>query len=199
MIARHRGDMRIHSRWRPVPRPTPLEPSESSAVDERLDAPMEETASLERQDAAAELQARRSRAPIAIATLAVLALIAGHQTIGHRAAMAALPGTPREWVDQWTAAALNDPGKVCGRLFSPALTAAFPRGWGRTCNAYFASARLDSFRILRVLQDGDTAAVEGREVAPAHRGWGYFTMLLNRTKPGWRAIDIVPGGPVRPR
>jgi hypothetical protein len=108
-----------------------------------------------------------------------------------------LPSTPRAWVDQWTAASLNDPGRVCGRLFAPALASAFKSDTGRSCIGYYRQVNSTSFRIRRVRQDGGGAAVEARQVGAA-RNWGYFTVLLSHVGAGWQAIDIVPGGSVRP-
>jgi hypothetical protein len=47
-------------------------------------------------------------------------------------------------------------------------------------------------------KDGGAAAVEGRKIGPA-RNWGHITVLLSHVDAGWQAIDIVPGGCVRPR
>jgi hypothetical protein len=49
-----------------------------------------------------------------------------------------------------------------------------------------------------VIQDGGTATVEAQQVAVG-RTRGYFTVVLSRLHGGWQAVDIVPGGPVRPR
>jgi hypothetical protein len=58
--------------------------------------------------------------------------------------------------------------------------------------------RSSSFRIRHVLEDGSTAAVEGRQLDHGRR-WGYFTMVLSHVHGGWQAVDIVPGGSVRLR
>jgi hypothetical protein len=142
---------------------------------------------------------RRRRGPlIGVITVAAVAVIAGQQH-GSRAPIArSLPSTPQEWVDQWTAASLNDPGLVCGTLFAPALAGAFKSDTGRSCVAYYRSVKSTSFRIRRVLEDASAASVEARQVGAA-RNWGYFTVLLSHVGTGWQAIDIVPGGSVRPR
>jgi hypothetical protein len=31
------------------------------------------------------------------------------------------------------------------------------------------------------------------------RKWGYITLILSHVHNGWQALDIVPGGSVRPR
>lgn len=183
MIARHRGEERVHSRWRPMP------PAARAAESEEPQ-PVE--------PAASPRQGRRRGPLIGVVTVAAVAVIAGqHQ--GDRAASAPpLPSTPREWVEQWTAASLNDPGQVCERLFAPALASAFKSDAGRSCVGYYRKVTSASFRIRRILADGDAAAVEARQVG-AGRNWGYFTVLLSHVDAGWQAIDIVPGGSVRPR
>jgi hypothetical protein len=125
-------------------------------------------------------------------------VIAGQQHGGRAPAAPSLPSTPRAWVDQWAAASLNDPGHVCSRLFAPALASAFKSDTGHSCLAYYRNVTTRSFRIRRILADGDAAAVEARQVGAA-RNWGYFTVLLSHLGSGWQAIDIVPGGSVRPR
>ena len=141
----------------------------------------------------------RRRGPlIGVVTVAAVAVIAGQQHGGSKPTTPPLPSTPRQWVDQWAAASLNDPGRVCGRLFAPALASAFKSDTGRSCSAYYRMVTSPSFRIRRVVVDGDAAAVEGHQVGTA-RNWGYFTVLLSHVGGGWQAVDIVPGGSVRPR
>ncbi|MFZ1996629.1 MAG: hypothetical protein WAU75_21125 [Solirubrobacteraceae bacterium] len=124
-------------------------------------------------------------------------MIAGQQHGGH-APPARLPTTPQQWVDQWTAASAKNPEKVCDQLFAPALATAFRPDTGRTCVAYYTNVTSSSFRVRHILRDGSAAAIEAHQVG-ARRTWGYFTMLLSRIHAGWQAVDIVPGGPVRPR
>lgn len=142
---------------------------------------------------------RRRRGPLfGVVTVAAVAVIAGQQHGGRAPGASRLPSTPRQWVDQWAAASLNDPGRVCGRLFAPALASAFRSDTGRSCVAYYRNVKSTSFRIRRVVEDGPAAAVEARQVRAAWN-WGYFTVLLSHVGAGWQAIDIVPGGSVRPR
>lgn len=96
------------------------------------------------------------------------------------------------------AASLDDPGRVCRQLFAPALAAVFKADTGRSCLDYYNDVNAKSFRIRHVLVDGYAAAVEVREVG-MKPNWGYVTMLLSHVEHGWQAVDIVPGGPVRPR
>ena len=103
-----------------------------------------------------------------------------------------------QWVEQWTAASLDNPGRVCRQLFAPALAAVFKADTGRSCLDYYNDVNAKSFRIRHVLVDGNAAAVEVREVG-LRPNWGYVTMILSHVEQGWQAVDIVPGGPVRPR
>jgi hypothetical protein len=131
-------------------------------------------------------------------TVVAVAVIAGQQHAGRAPSAPPLPSTPQQRVDQWTAASLNDPGRVCGRLFVPALASAFKSDTGRSCTAYYGNVKSRSFRIQRLLQTGDAAAIEARQGGAA-RNWGSFTVLLSHVDGGWQAIDLVPGGSVRPR
>ena len=96
----------------------------------------------------------------------------------------------------WAAAAVDNPSRVCHTLYAPALAAAYKPVTGRTCLAYFANTSSASFRIRRVLIDGNAAAVEARQTGQRPH-WGYFTMLLSHVADGWQAIDLVPGAPIR--
>ncbi len=190
MIARHRGDLRAHSRWRPsLPAGFPQRPD--IAQD---DEPQREHEQLGPEQA----RQRRPRVLIAVVTVVAVASIAGQQYANRAPTAPPLPVTPQQWVDQWTAASLNNPGRVCGQLFAPALAKAFKPDTGHSCSAYYSNVKSTSFRIRHVLQDGGSAAVEAQQVG-APRNWGYFTVLLSHVHQGCQAIDIVPGGPVRPR
>ena len=87
---------------------------------------------------------------------------------------------------------------MCQHLFAPALATAFKADTGRTCLAYYSSVTSSSFRIRHVIQDGPTAAIEAQQLGHG-RKWGYFTLIVSRVRSGWQAVDIVPGGSVRPR
>jgi hypothetical protein len=87
---------------------------------------------------------------------------------------------------------------VCHHLFARALTSAFKADTGETCLAYYHQIDSPSYRIRRTLQDGPSAAVEAQQLGHG-RAFGYFTILLSHLARGWQAIDIVPGGTVRPR
>jgi hypothetical protein len=192
VTARHRGDTRIHSRWRPAPPAVPSTVAEPEP-DER---PQDEPAESELLDQP-HARPRRWRATILLAVVVGVGAIAGSQHAGGTR-RAALPATPEQWVQRWTAASLDDPGRVCGQLFAPALAAAFKPDTGRSCTAYYGNVKSSPFRVRHILQDGAAAAIEARQVSAGHN-WGYFTILLSHRDHGWQAIDIVPGGPVRPR
>ena len=147
--------------------------------------------------AQAQIRPRGSCALIALATVIGIAVIATAQrAAGTR--KVPLPASPQQWVDQWTAASIEDPASVCWRLFAPALAAALEADTGRTCTRYYTSVSNSSFRVRHVLSDGPTATVEARQVAARAR-WGYFTIVLSHVPGGWQAVDIIPGGSVRPR
>lgn len=190
MIARHRGDLRTHSRWRP---------SASVSAPQQADLGQEDELPGEQAQFGPEQpRRRRPRTVITVVTLIAVAIIAAQQYAGRAPAASPLPSTPQQWIDQWTAASLNNPGRVCRQLFAPALAKAFRPDTGHSCSAYYSNVRSTSFRIRHVLQDGGSAAVEARQVGTP-RNWGYFTVLLSHIHRGWQAIDIVPGGPVGSR
>jgi hypothetical protein len=188
MTARHRGDTRIHSRWRPAAQQLVAhEPDQRELTDD---------ASVRPRRTLPAVAGVLAVAGIAATVVTVAVLVGGRGAA--RATSASLPTTPRRWVEQWTAASLDSPGLVCGQLFTPALASAFRADTGRSCIAYYRDVTSRSFRIRHVLQDGPTAAVEAQQVG-AGRKWGYFTMVLSHVHGGWQAVDIVPGGSVRPR
>jgi hypothetical protein len=88
----------------------------------------------------------------------------------------ALPWSPQQWVDQWTAASLGDPARVCRQLFAPALVRALQADTGRSCSRHYGSARRNSFLIRHILEDGGTAAVEAQQVNFRLKP-GYFTIV----------------------
>jgi hypothetical protein len=192
MIAPRRGDERIHSRWRAgVGATTPTPPS--TQADQRRTGIGDRLQALDRSAAGRRLRLGLIAAVVVIA----VAVIVGQPHV-RATAGAPLLSTPQQWVEQWMAASLDDPGRVCGQLFAPALAAAFKADTGRSCLDYYNDVSAKSFRIRHVLVDRDAAAVEVREVG-MRPNWGYVTMLLSHLKRGWQAVDIVPGGPVRPR
>ncbi len=198
MIARHRGDLRAHSRWRPS---TPaIPPSAPTATeDEGLPSRQPDEVPGELYDLDLSRASRRKpHALIAVATIVAVAVIAGQQHSASAPAAPRMPSTPQQWVSQWTAATLQSPAEVCGHLYAPALARAFKGDSGHSCIWYYTSVKSTSFRIRHVLVDGPAAAVEAHEVGSG-RKWGYFTMLLSHVGVGWQAVDVVPGGSVRAR
>jgi len=203
MIARHRGDERIHSRWRPGAAATTQAPAPRTQVaqlDERELDELEVVRQLgrrRRRPPRYPIRPRRSWALIAVVAVIGVAVIASQQH-ARQATGAVLPSTPQQWVQQWTAASIDNPGRVCRQLFAPALAAVFKADTSRSCLDYYNDVNAESFRIRHVLVDGNTAAVEVRQVG-MRPNWGYVTMILSHVDHGWQAVDIVPGGPVRPR
>jgi hypothetical protein len=191
MIARHRGEERLHSRWRPA--------ATTGIGSERRDADVVEP---DGDPIAPELVdppaagSRRFPALIGVAAVIAIAAIATHHN--RPAQSRDLPSTPRQWVQQWTAASLEDPARACQQPFAPALAAAFKADTGQSCLAYYRSVSNSSFRIRHVLEDGPTATVEAQQLGHGRR-WGYFTIVLSHLHGGWHAVDIAPGGSVRPR
>lgn len=188
MIARHRGDERIHTRWRPGGSATswPSRTTQAESIGDGHDG-------LERREA----RRRRSWGILATLVVVAVAVILSQLHLGGTAG-ARLPSTPQQWVEQWTAASMDNPSGVCRQLFAPALAAVFKVDTGKSCLDYYSDVNARSFRIRHVLVAGNAAAVEIREVG-MRPNWGYVTMLLSHVKQGWQAVDIVPGGPVRPR
>ena len=166
-----RGVVRAHSHWKPQRR---------SAV---APAPV------------APVSWRRARGRVlvmllaaAIAGLALAAVVIRRSATGS----VALPATPAAWLDAFSAGVARDSGDVCGRLLSPEFRAAMERDAHESCAAYYGRAQVLSIRVLRILHEGATAAIEVRYFP---RG-GYSTFVLNRQTTGWQAVAIVPGGPL---
>jgi hypothetical protein len=198
MIARHRGDLRVHSRWRPstlaAPPPPPTAPEDDALFIQRPDDLLNGQHELDPPRGSQ----RKPRALIALVTLAAVAVIAGHQHTASAPTVPRLPSAPQQWVSRWTAAALQSPAEVCNHLYAPALSRAFKGDTGHSCASYYTSVKSRSFRIRHVFEDGPTAAVEAQEVGAGRRS-GYVTMVLSRVHGGWQAVDVVPGGSVRAR
>jgi hypothetical protein len=187
VIARHRGDLRAHTRWRPAAPAAAPPAREPAELLNELQVPEQP-----------ETGRRRPRTLIAVATVVALVVIAGHQHTSRPPTTPPLPSTPQQWVDEWTDASLQNPAHVCNHLFAPALASAFTADTGHSCAWYYTSVKSTSFRIRHVLQDGGTAAVEAQQVS-AGRKWGAFTMVLSHVRGGWQAVDVVPGGSTRAR
>lgn len=198
MIARHRGDSRVHSRWRPstqgAPPPPPAAPEDDALLSQKPD----DLLSGQRELDPPRGSHRKPGALIALATIVAVAVIVGQQHTGSVPAPARLPSTPRQWVSRWNAAVLQSPAEVCDHLYAPALSRAFNGDTGHSCVSYYTSVKSTSFRIRHVLGDGPTAVVEVQEVG-AGRKPGYLTMFLSHIRGGWQAVDVLPGRSVRAR
>jgi hypothetical protein len=193
MIARHRGDSRVHSRWRPptpaAPPPPPTATEDDAVFSQQSDDLLSGQGDLDPPRGSH----RKPRALIAFATVVAVAVIAGEQHTASGPAVPRLPSTPQQWVSRWTAAELQNPAEVCDHLYAPALSRAFEGDTGHGCVSDYTSVNSSSFRIRHVLEDGPTAAVEAKQLG-AGRKRGYFTMLLSHVSGGWQAVDVVPGG-----
>ena len=200
MIARHRGDERTHSRWRPGGGAATSAPASRTHVERLDERAVDELdrAQRRRRGPTHRIPSRRSWAVIGTLAAIVVGAVVASQLDARQSRGVPLPSTAGQWVEQFTAASLDHPGRVCRRLFAPALAAVFKADTGRSCLDYYSDVNAKSFRIRHVLVDGNAAAVEVREVG-MRPNWGYVTMLLSHLEQGWQAIDIVPGGPVRPR
>jgi hypothetical protein len=193
MIARHRGDSRVHSRWRPSTPAAPLPPPAAPEDDALLSQKPDDLLSGQRKLDPPRGSHRKPGALIALATIVAVAVIAGQQHTASAPTVPRLPSTPQQWVSQWTAATLQSPSEVCDHLYAPALARAFKSDTGHRCAPYYTSFKSTPFRIRHVLVDGPTAAVEAQEVG-AGRKRAYFTMLLSRASAGWQAVDVVASG-----
>ena len=191
MIVRRRGDdMRAQPHWRPstavVTAPTYADRKFEPEIDDDREDAAGDFVLEERGDAP-----RRSRMPIAIAALVLVAVVAGQQRARSAPAANALPATPHAWVNSWTAASVDNPDHVCKELFSSALAAAFRADTGHSCTSYDRSIRTTPLHIERILQDGPTATVEAHRVGGPSKS-GYWTIVLSHIRSGWQAVDIVP-------
>ncbi len=138
MIARHGGEERVHSRRRPG--------AATGVAAERWDPEPEEWLEpdpIEAQlfDRPAAGRSHRSRALIGIAVVVAIAAIAAQQQ--HKSTpRTGLPSTPRQWVQQWTAASFQNRARVCHQLLTPVHAAGIEAEAGRSCLAYYRPALL---------------------------------------------------------
>ena len=196
MIARQRGDTCAPTRWRPS---WPVAaPTSQAEIEERLEEHSTEWLEEGRPADPADARRSRSRAPIAVATVIAVVLIAAQQHAGRAPAKPALPSTPAQWVAQWTAASAENSARACSRLFAPPLAEAPKSAAARTCTSYHGSVKNTSFQIRHVLEDGGTATVEAQKIEGG-RSSGYLTFVLSHVDGGWQAIDVVPGLAARSR
>jgi len=220
VISRHRGEHHARGLWHP--RRTSAAPAPALSASEPTQPPAPSAAELTelaRQAAAgavAELataaaadlagartartaRRRRSRARSTLLMLAVaIGLFAVSAGQGGSAPAArgesALPDTPRQWVDAYIAAAVDDPHRVCSQLLAPQLATQFAAAaHASSCTSYFTRVRSTSLQIRQVLHDGGTAVVELHQTAEK-TDWN---VVLDHHGGGWRAIDLLPGRALR--
>ena len=196
MIARHRGEHHTHGLWHPRrdtnPKPLPTctelaRPAVATAATQPIaDAHV---------DTAAARPTHRQRTHIRLLLL-LAAGIAGylaHQTFTHPSTTTSpLPATPSAWLATYQATPANHPPGACRTLLTPQLAAAYPRAAHDSCTHQHANTSTTQLHIRHILQDGDTAVLE------LHQTHGHFdwTVILNRTSQGWRAVDIIPTRPL---
>jgi hypothetical protein len=118
---------------------------------------------------------------------------AGWFTNSTKPTLAVMPATPRAWLDAYDAAAVDDPARVCSQLFAAPLAAAYARAAHGSCARYFARVTVASVRVWRVLQAGNTAVLELRQVIK-HQAWA---VVLHRRPEGWQAVDVMDGRLIR--
>jgi hypothetical protein len=189
MIVRQRGDTCAPTRWRPS---WPVADPTSQA---EIDQPLEDHSAerLEQPSAdPADAPPRRSRTPIAVATMIAVVLIAAQQHVGRTPAKPALPATPAQWAARWSAGSVENSVRLCSQLFAPAPVGPPGSDTGRNCTSYRAPAKSTSIQIRRVLEDGSTATVEAQKLRDG-RDRGDLTFVLSHVDGGWQAIDVVPG------
>jgi hypothetical protein len=104
-----------------------------------------------------------------------------------------LPATPREWLDAYEAAAIDNPARVCSDLFAPALARAYGKALHSSCRTYFSHITSLSVVVRRVLTDGSTAVLQLHQTVRP-RDWA---VVLSHRRHGWQAVDLVAGGLVR--
>lgn len=213
MIARHRGAHHNRETWQPrapalmTPKigasttkstspPTRAADVEHMAQQAATAAVAEFAAAAATHMTARSAQRRRSRARTTLLMLAVaiglFAVLTAQHVAGARRDAAGLPATPKQWVDAYEAAAVDDPSRVCTQLLSPQLAAAYAAAAHSSCTTHFTRIRSTSLRVRRILQDGSTAVVELRQTI--EKTWN---VVLDQRGTGWQAVDLVPGQPLR--
>lgn len=190
MIARIRGEHDTRAaRWRP--RNASLAETPPQATTDGLDAREPEPPTSEGQHVT---QHRSRRRPVARAVRLLAMVGIGYlattwclQQISQPPA-ARLPATPRAWLDAYEAAAIDQPSRVCSRLFTPALAAVYAHAAHTSCARYFKRVTSSSVTIRRILREGGTAVLELRQTL-SHAAW---TVVLNHQSTGWQAVDLLP-------
>jgi hypothetical protein len=200
MIARRRGEHDPQGIWRPrrTSREMPAPPLPASVAAEARRSAAVTVLQLMREaatDLAAQRQSRRRRTRVKVLLMLAVGAssLGAHELLGGSGSNRWLPATPRQWVDAYEAAAIDSPHRVCKELFSPQLAAAYAANAHATCTKYFARIRSSSLHVRRILEDGGTAVVELHQTIESSD----WDAVLARRGAGWRAVDLVPGRPLR--
>ena len=199
MIARHRGEHHTHGLWHPRRDTNPKPPPTCTDCTE-LARPAAATAATQpiadaHADTAAARLTHRQRTHIRLLLL-LAAGIAGylaHQTFTRPSTTTSpLPATPSAWLATYQATPAKNPRGACRTLLIPQLAAAYARAADHSCTHQLKHTSRTQLHIRHILRDGDTAVLELRQTH-GHFDW---TVILNRTGQGWRAVDIIPTRPL---
>jgi hypothetical protein len=200
MIARRRGEHDAQGIWRPrrtgAQKPAPPPASVAAVARQSAAVTVLELMRGAATDLAARRESRRRRARVKVLLMLAIGAataLGAHELLGGRGSNHSLPATPRQWIDAYEAAAIDSPHRVCTELFSPQLAADYAANAHASCTKYFARIRSSSLHIRRILEDGDTAVVELHQTIE-RTDWD---VVLARRASGWRAVDLVPGQPLR--
>jgi hypothetical protein len=98
-----------------------------------------------------------------------------------------LPGTPMAWLDQYEAAAVDNPARVCTVLFSSQLARSYARLARGNCSRWFGRVTSSTVRVRRVLREGPTASVELYQPIERTR----WAVVLTHRATGWQAVDLL--------
>jgi len=197
-----RGMLRAHSHWRPQQGVTEdahavsdtITVEESAAIEElpREEAIVDEALFVDEEPQVLEQPLRRARRwPLGV-VLVVIAL--GAYALGNQpSSTPAATSTPQAWLHTYMGWSTHSAERVCAQLLTPTLARLFAQAHG-SCEGAYRGVKSAPFSVLRVLQDGSTAAIELHWLPNV----GYSTIVLNRGAGGWRAVDMIPGGHVLP-
>jgi hypothetical protein len=132
---------------------------------------------------------RRGR--LFLAVLAVAAVTAAVSATTRRASPTPLVAdltTPRAWFDDYLAAAVDDPARVCHVLLAPELAASYRHTTAGSCMRYFGDVQDSGVRIQRIVHSSGTAVIELRQSHPPVYRW---SVVLGRHGAGWRAVAVI--------
>jgi len=98
-----------------------------------------------------------------------------------------LPSTPMAWLDQYEAAAVDNPARVCTVLFSSQLARSYARLARGNCSRLFGRVTSSTVRVRRVMREGPTVSVELYQPIDRTR----WAVVLTRRAGGWQAVDLL--------